>query len=220
MFKQEPIFPPGDVVPRPAPATSVAAAPFVLADGRPVAFVPITPGSKPVIAAAMARLSQESIRRRFLAPRRELSEQELDRLTAMDGWNQYAIGACMNGADGKLEGIGVARFARLADDATTAEIAITVVDAYHGRGIGTALMARLADAAKLRGIRQLMAVVLPDNAAVIGLLQRFVPQARWRRDDGNLVAIIRLPAEPVARSADHSPPAKRTAPLRPRGTRR
>ena len=110
--------------------------PFVLADGRPVAFVPITPMSKPVIAAAMAHLSPETIRRRFHAARRELSERDLDRLTRLDGWNQYAIGACTVGADGKLEGIGVARFVRMTDDATTAEMAITVVDAYQGRGVG------------------------------------------------------------------------------------
>jgi len=58
-----------------------------LADGGRFAVRPITPASKPLIAAGMTRLSPESIRRRFFAPRRELSDSDLHRLTAMDGWN-------------------------------------------------------------------------------------------------------------------------------------
>ena len=135
----------------------------------------ITPASKPVIASAMTRLSPESIRRRFFAPRRELSEAELHRLTALDGWNQYALGACTRSDDGTLEGVGVARFARTAQNSSTAELAITVVDAFQGRGVGKALIARLVDAAAARGIRTLHAIVLPDNAAIIGLLQRHAP---------------------------------------------
>ena len=72
--------------------------PIVLRDGAHSTVRPITPASKPLIAAAMARLSPESIRRRFFAPRRELSERELDRLTALDGWNRYALGACARAA--------------------------------------------------------------------------------------------------------------------------
>ncbi|MEO8674321.1 MAG: GNAT family N-acetyltransferase [Casimicrobiaceae bacterium] len=180
---------------------SIAPESIALPDGRHVTVRPITPASKPLIAAAMTRLSPESIRRRFFAPRRELSELELHRLTAMDGWNQYALGACTRADDGTLEGIGVARFARISENSTTAELAITVVDAWQGRGIGRALVGRLVNAAALRGIRELHAIVLPDNAAMIGLLQRFAPWARWRRDGDNLMAVIPLPAEPVALAA-------------------
>ena len=173
---------------------------LILDDGRRLAVRPITLASKPLLAAAMARLSPESIRRRFHAPRRELSEVELHRLTAMDGWNQYALGACTRAADGSLEGVAVARFARTAPDADTAEIAITVVDAMQGRGIGKALATQLVEAAITRGIRRLQAAVLPENAPVIGLLRSLAPWARWRRDGYGLVADIALP-EPVASSA-------------------
>lgn len=175
--------------------------PLVLRDGAALAVRPITPASKPVIAAAMSRLSPESIRRRFFAPRRELSELDLQRLTTLDGWNQYALGACTRAADGTPEGVGVARFVRIPEDSGTAEIAITVVDAYQGRGVGKALVARLVNAASVRGIRTLHAIVLPDNAAIIGLLQRYAPWSRWRRHDDQLMAVIPLPAEPVVLSA-------------------
>ena len=184
------------VLPLPVAPESIA-----LPDGHSFTVRPITPASKPLIAAAMTRLSPESIRRRFFSPRRELSELELHRLTALDGWNQFALGACTRGADGTPEGIGVARFVRVAEDSTTAELAITVVDSWQGRGIGRALVGRLVNAATARGIRELHAIVLPDNAAIIGLLQRFAPWARWRRDGDNLMAVIPLPAEPVALAA-------------------
>ena len=180
------------VLPLPAPNESI-----VLADGSRFVVRAITPASKPVIAAAMTRLSPQSIRRRFFAPRRELSELELQRLTAMDGWNQYALGLCTRGAGGALEGVGVARFARTVPDSSSAEIAITVVDAFQGRGIGRALVARLVDAATARGIRTLHAIVMPDNLPIIALLQRYAPWARWRRDGDNLMAVIPLPAEPI-----------------------
>jgi RimJ/RimL family protein N-acetyltransferase len=173
---------------------------LILGDGRRLEVRPITPASKPLLAAAMARLSPESIRRRFHAPRRELSELELLRLTALDGWNQYALGACTRAADGSLEGVAVARFARTAPDADTAEIAITVVDAMQGGGIGKALVTQLTEAAIVRGIRRLQAAVLPDNAPVIGLLRGLAPWAHWRRDGYGLVADIVLP-EPVTVSA-------------------
>lgn len=175
--------------------------PILLRDGAALTVRPITPASKPVIAAAMRRLSPESIRRRFFAPRRELSELDLHRLTALDGWNQYALGACTRAADGTPEGVAVVRFARTPEDSSIAEIAITVVDAYQGRGLGKALVARLVNAASARGIRTLHAIVLPDNAAIIGLLQRYAPWARWRRHDDQLMAVIPLPAEPVVLSA-------------------
>ena len=174
---------------------------IALPGGSRLAVRAITPASKPLIAAAMTRLSPASIRRRFLAPRRELSELDLHRLTALDGWNQYALGVCDRAGDGTLEGVGVARFARTSEDSKTAEIAITIVDAYQGRGIGKALLAQLANAATTRGIRTLQAIILPDNAAIIGLLQRFAPWARWRRDGENLMAVIPLLAEPVVVSA-------------------
>ena len=58
-----------ELLPSPGVRDSIA-----LLDGRVLAVRPITPASKPLIAAAMTRLSPESIRRRFFAPRRELTE--------------------------------------------------------------------------------------------------------------------------------------------------
>ena len=51
-----------------------------------------------------------------------------------------------------------------------AEVAFVVVDEYQGQGIGTMLMRHLAAIARGAGIRELIAEVLPDNAAMLKVL--------------------------------------------------
>jgi GNAT superfamily N-acetyltransferase len=52
----------------------------------------------------------------------------------------------------------------------TAEIAVTVADAWQRRGLGTELLAQLADRAHAEGVQRFTALVATDNAAVAGLL--------------------------------------------------
>src|SRR5258705_12349999 len=111
--------------PNPATSTSYPMS-VTLRDGRTVFVRPITPASKPLIAAAMARLSPETSRRRFFTPRFQLSEAELDRMTALDGINAFALGAVAHPSPGATRGVGVARYARDEDDPRTAEVAILV----------------------------------------------------------------------------------------------
>ena len=109
---------------------------LTLANGYRAVVSPVTPASKPLIAAAMSRLSLESSRRRFLTPRLSLSERELDALTSVDGLRHYAFGICGHRADGTVEGIATARFVRTMDDPRVAEIALTVIDDFQGQGLG------------------------------------------------------------------------------------
>jgi len=54
-------------------------------DGRVAYLRPITPAARPLIKAAMKKLSPETSRRRFFTVRHELSEAELDGMTNLDG---------------------------------------------------------------------------------------------------------------------------------------
>jgi acetyl coenzyme A synthetase (ADP forming)-like protein len=72
--------------------------------------------------------------------------------------------------DGEERVVALANYVRLRD-LTTAEIAFTVADAYHGRGIATRLLERLAALAAPQGIEQFVGEVLADNAAMIGVFE-------------------------------------------------
>jgi RimJ/RimL family protein N-acetyltransferase len=59
-----------------------------------------------------------------------------------------------------------------AADEHSAEIAVTVGDAWQGRGVGSALAAMLVQRAREEGIEHLTAFVLADNVRSLRMLHR------------------------------------------------
>jgi RimJ/RimL family protein N-acetyltransferase len=134
-----------------------------LENGTEVLIRPIRPDDKPRLAAAMARLSDDSVRKRFLAPKPRLSGTELRYLTEIDYVDHWAEVAVLRHDPEAI--VGVARWIRHARDPQAAEAAIVVGDALHGQGLGRALGHAIADAARLRDVRRFTATMLSDNAA-------------------------------------------------------
>jgi len=122
---------------------------------------PIRPSDAALLAEGMQRLSPESLRRRFLAPRSRLTSSELRYLTEVDGCKHYALVAVSAEDPGEL--IGVGRWVRDDDRPDTAEVAVVVGDCHQGQGIGRRLGLALADAARARGVRRFTATMLSDN---------------------------------------------------------
>jgi RimJ/RimL family protein N-acetyltransferase len=137
-------------------------------------------------------LSARSRQLRFLGPKQELSPAELGYFTDVDHHDHEALGA-LHHADGR--GIGIARYVRDADDPQAAEIAVTVVDDWQGRGLGTELVAQLSDRARSEGIRCFTALVAADNPAMAGLL-RHVRADLVHRERGALQYEITLGPAP------------------------
>ena len=111
--------------------------------------------------------------------------------TDVDHHNHEALGA-LDHADGR--GVGIARYIRDAADPQAAEIAVTVIDDWQGRGLGTELMAQLSERARSEGIRRFTALVAADNPAMARLL-RNVQANLVRREPGALRYEIMLGAE-------------------------
>jgi len=153
-----------------------------LPHGTRVRIRPVEPGDKALLAAALARLSSESIRRRFLTAKPSLSAAELRYLTEVDGSDHIALVAVLDDAPGRLAA--VARCVRLQPGAATAELAIVVGDELQGQGLGSVLARALADAACAVGIRRFTATTLADNVAVQHLMDSLAvrPQHRARHD--------------------------------------
>jgi RimJ/RimL family protein N-acetyltransferase len=139
--------------------------PLLLRDGTRLHVRPIRPSDREALAHEFERLSPESRRRRFLAPKPELSEAELRRLTEIDHRSHEALVA-IEAETGR--GVAVARYA---GEPAASEFAITVADDWQGRGIGSALSRRLLSRAREEGVRALDATVLADNHASRALLR-------------------------------------------------
>lgn len=149
-----------------------------LSDGTRVLIRPIQAEDKPRLEAGLARLSAETIRRRFLAAKPRFSRSELRYLTEIDGYDHIALVAVRFDDPDAL--IAVARCVRFRDRPDTAEMAIVVGDSYQGRGLGTLMARRLSAAARSLGIRHFAGTMVPENEPVRRLMLHI---ARALEDD-------------------------------------
>jgi RimJ/RimL family protein N-acetyltransferase len=140
----------------------------VLRDGSAVLIRQVRSTDAALLADGFGRLSPASRRMRFLGVKKELSAAELRYLTDVDHHDHEAL-AALDRAGG--QGVGIARYVRDADDPQAAEVAVTIVDDWQGRGLGTELLAALSDRARQEGIRRLTALADASNVAVAALLR-------------------------------------------------
>jgi GNAT superfamily N-acetyltransferase len=165
-----------------------------LIDGTAVRLRLLRPSDRDGLVAGFRLLSPESRYRRFFTPTPRLSEAMLRRLIDTDNENHLAIVAeRMDGDVPSGEGLGIARFIRLADAPDTAEAAIVVLDSAQRRGLGRILLLALVEAARERGIRKFRTHVQPDNEPAQRLLHELEPQAKARVEDGLRVFDLPLP---------------------------
>jgi RimJ/RimL family protein N-acetyltransferase len=136
---------------------------------------PIRPDDKRMLEDGLRHLSDESVQRRFLTLKRSFSRSELRYLTEVNGRDHVALVAEYPG-DAVRRLIAVARFVRLADDPTAAEVAIVVADDWQRRGVGTELTELLAERAREAGIRRFTATMSSDNVAAHRLMSRLTSQ--------------------------------------------
>lgn len=173
-----------------------------LSGGQRVHLRLMRPSDKDMLSEAFERLSPDSRYARFMGPKMTLTESELDYLTDVDGVDHFAMGAVRRHLVSKDEGVGSARFVRIADRPDTAEPAVTVADDYQGKGLGSILLQRLIEAAWEREVRWFRTDLLAENTASKRMLESLGPEVRFQpAGDGGLVATIPVP-EP-----DHTPTA-------------
>lgn len=139
-----------------------------LRDGTRIRLRPIVPQDKGRLAAAFERLSPESRYRRFMAPLAELTEERLTYLTEIDYVDHFAW-AALSLDEAGTPGV-ASRYVRDPADPTVAEAAVTVVDDYQGRGLGTLLLEALGAMALDKGIRRFRSYALEDNRPIRELL--------------------------------------------------
>jgi len=140
-----------------------------LRSGDVVRIRQVRPGDVQALARAYARLGEESRYRRFFTARPELSDSFLHAAAEVDHENHEALVA-LPLLSGEI--VGECRFVRLPDRQDTADLAVTVVDAWQGRGLASALLARLSARALEVGIAYFTAEILAENRTVLDMLPR------------------------------------------------
>ena len=126
---------------------------------------PMAEADGPLVAAAFNRLSEASLRARFFTPVPRIHAGMVADLTRIDDQRIVLLAFDETGAVAAE-----ARAVRHRGDPTSAEVAVTVLDAHQRQGLGSRLLRRLGAAARQQGITQLVGHVLHDNAAANGLL--------------------------------------------------
>ncbi len=158
-----------------------------LPGGEEVLVRPIAPTDAPALQRGLEHLSPRSRHRRFLGTPR-IGPSELRYLTDVDHRDHEALGAA-DPATGA--GLGIARYIR--DPGTdSAEVAVTVEDAWQGRGLGTALLTRLAARARAAGIRRFTGLVLAENAPMLALMAKLGDAESTQVGDGTVEASVPL----------------------------
>ena len=156
-----------------------------LDDGTDLALRPFLPGDGGLLVAGFARLSAQSRYRRFLAPMPQLTDSMLSFLTAVDGADHRAWGAIVDEPSGPV-GAGVVRWVRTKADPTVADMAVTVIDDYQGRGLGGLLLDVAVLDAFAHGIERFEGLVLGENISSRRMLAR--GGASFRPDGSGVLA--------------------------------
>lgn len=140
-----------------------------LRSGDLVRIRPIRDSDAYELKRAFALMSEESQYSRFLTGTPRLTDSQATYFTAIDHVGHEAYVA--HSPDDETYIIGVARFIRYAASPDEAELAITVADSWHGRGLATALLRVLTERAITVGVKRFRAEMMADNEAVLRLLR-------------------------------------------------
>jgi len=183
-----------------------------LRDGTEVVLRMVRPDDKDLLRRGFLKLSPQSRYLRFFTPKLDLSQDELRYLTEVDGEVHVAIGAVRadgtaqaDDASGDDEGLGVARFVRLADEPAVAEAAIALLDDVQGKGLGSLLFLRLVAAARERGIERFRCEILGSNRAMQDFLFGIAAERTIEVNGGVMSIEFALPDVEVAQPAADLP---------------
>jgi RimJ/RimL family protein N-acetyltransferase len=172
---------------------------ILLRDGARLVVRPIEAADADALVALHARLSADTIYRRYFGVRPHLSPTEVERFTRVDGRTRFALVA-LQAADL----VAVARYEGRPGD-RSAELAVVVDDALQHQGVGRLMLERLVDVAREAGIESLVADVLAGNAAMLALLRALGLPRRTETDGDTVTVLVDLsPAELPAGRRDRA----------------
>ena len=139
-----------------------------LSDGRRVCLRSIRPSDEARIREGIKEMSDRSRYFRFFSAFREPPESIVKQLSSVDGHDHIGWGAIL--LDGKnFPAIGAAHAIRNEDNPQLGELAIALLDEYHGCGLARMLIAAVLIICRNEGMILLDMQVLGENHAAASL---------------------------------------------------
>ena len=170
-------------------------APVALRDGSHVRIRQWSPSDRELLVRGFYRLSPTSSYRRFLSAAPVLTSAMLHQLTDIDHRDHEAILAL---DEREKEGLGVAHYVRSIERPELAEVALTVIDDWQGRGLGTLLLEVISARARQEGIKTFSALMLAENREMRDLLDRLGPVRVIDQEPGTVEVEVAIPDTEVA----------------------
>lgn len=197
----------------PLASNHVESGSLILRDGSTAAIRLAEKTDVPMMQQFVDRLSPESKRHRFFCEGTPAASLITDLCDASSPRSQLTL-IVMRVWEGSLRIIAAGSY--WAKDTHTAEVAMAVDDAFHGRGLGTLLLERLALLAIHQGFHRLWAVTHAENQAMREVFREsgFTAHETYEGDDME-VELSLIPTAATITRAETRERLATTASLRP-----
>ncbi len=131
---------------------------------------PVKISDEPALKDFFYSLSDQSMYRRFMTPRRDMPHERLQEFVAIDYGREMVILGCLDeGARSPV--VGLAEY-YIEEDGLTANVAFAVTDNYQNKGVGTELLTHLTQIARRQGLHGFTAEVLRENEAMLRVFEK------------------------------------------------
>jgi RimJ/RimL family protein N-acetyltransferase len=174
-----------------------------LRDGTHALIWELLPGDREALRTGYEQLSEETRYHRFLTGVPHLTDALLDHLVdEVDGVDHVALALVVLDEDGVGVPAGVGRIIRYPQRPDAADLAVTVLDEWQGRGVATALVDELLRR-RPAGVRQIVTTVAADNAPSLAMLRRLGPTTETPGETPRVEVVVDLDvAGPVRGDTD------------------
>jgi acetyltransferase len=168
---------------------------WTLLDGSAATLRPIRASDMELERAFVRNLSPQSKFKRFMGELKELSPEQLHAFTHPDHGRESVYVVIRSSVAGEEE-IAVARY-MVEPNGESCEFAITVADAWQGKGVAGRLMRTLIRDARVRGLKRMHGFVLGANVRMLDFVRKLGFRIEFDRDDP-AVRVATLDLHPVA----------------------
>ncbi len=152
-------------------------------DNRAIMFRPVKISDEPLIKNFFYSLSDDTMYKRFLSVRRDISHQELQKSFVVIDYTRGMVLLAVMEKDGIELIVGLAQY-RIIEGTLDADVSIVVRDDHQNQGIGSALLFYIIQVAQKQGLMGFTADVLHNNAAVMRLIEKVGFKVKKRLEGG------------------------------------